>query len=206
MTCVLPKLFIFIEYNRLWRTALARLRTITPCYLRLSWNSFPSRPLNPLLSAILFHLLTSSATTRHLPVHSCSEFAFYDIESSNIFSLPRTAFTPALAEPKRKPGRPKGSINRKRPLDEENGPWDHSPTVQKRPHLSPTTPSPILDHQPIQVHSNAPSSGWAVDAQTSDQDDAKRFYEFQWRALSLCSEFYSAAAELIVRLDASFVR
>ena len=27
----------------------------------------------------------------------------------------------------------------------------------------------------------------------------QQFYEFQWRALNLCSEFYNAAEELVVR-------
>ncbi len=27
----------------------------------------------------------------------------------------------------------------------------------------------------------------------------QQFYDFQWRALNLCSEFYNAAEELVVR-------
>lgn len=78
---------------------------------------------------------------------------------------------------KRKPGRPRGSRNRK-PRAPANTPANPSkaPTNTQHPGFYSYPPAP---------------GGQAAQNQ--------QFYEFQWRALNLCSEFYNAAEELIVR-------
>ncbi|VDB94285.1 unnamed protein product [Peniophora sp. CBMAI 1063] len=69
---------------------------------------------------------------------------------------------------KRRPGRPKGSKNRK-PRE--------SPTATKQPPFAtPSTAAPSIPGMPAQN---------------------QQYYEFQWRVLNLCSEFYGAAEELI---------
>ncbi|KAF9026042.1 hypothetical protein BDZ89DRAFT_1016517 [Hymenopellis radicata] len=66
---------------------------------------------------------------------------------------------------KRRPGRPRGSKNRKR---------------ESQP---PT--KPVVQDQPV------PPQNPGVNAQN------KQYYEFQWRVLNLCGEFYRAAEELV---------
>ncbi|KZT07660.1 uncharacterized protein LAESUDRAFT_742775 [Laetiporus sulphureus 93-53] len=73
---------------------------------------------------------------------------------------------------KRKPGRPRGSRNRK--------PRASAGTVTKAPANS--------QHPGFYQYPPAPSGAVSQNQQ---------FYEFQWRALNLCSEFYNAAEELV---------
>jgi hypothetical protein len=72
---------------------------------------------------------------------------------------------------KRKPGRPRGSRNRK-----------------PRASASNTSKAPANSQHPG-FYQYPPAPGAATQNQ--------QFYEFQWRALNLCSEFYNAAEELI---------
>lgn len=72
-------------------------------------------------------------------------------------------------EQKRRPGRPRGSKNRRRD--------------------SQQPPSKPVSYQ----SSAAPPT---VDPQN------QQYYEFQWRVLNLCAEFYSAAEELVVSINA----
>ncbi|KZV64742.1 hypothetical protein PENSPDRAFT_656339 [Peniophora sp. CONT] len=78
---------------------------------------------------------------------------------------------------KRRPGRPKGSKNRK-PRD--------SPTATKQPQYpTPSTAAPSIPGMPAQN---------------------QQYYEFQWRVLNLCSEFYGAAEELIKGTPPSIIQ
>ncbi|PSR72947.1 hypothetical protein PHLCEN_2v11184 [Hermanssonia centrifuga] len=74
---------------------------------------------------------------------------------------------------KRKPGRPRGSRNRK----------------PRAPANSSTKAPANSQHPGFYQYPPAPAGAVAQNQQ---------FYEFQWRALNLCSEFYNAAEELIV--------
>ncbi|KAI0649286.1 hypothetical protein C8Q79DRAFT_949826 [Trametes meyenii] len=73
---------------------------------------------------------------------------------------------------KRKPGRPRGSKNRKPRVSAGSAP--KAPTNVAHPGFYQYPPAP-----PANVSQN------------------QQFYEFQWRALNLCSEFYNAAEELV---------
>ena len=84
-----------------------------------------------------------------------------------------SAHAPDSSEQKRRPGRPKGSRNRK--------PRENAASVGKSQFPS----------YPISQGGAPPLPG--VTAQN------QQYYEFQWRVLNLCSEFYGAAEELIVR-------
>ena len=75
---------------------------------------------------------------------------------------------------KRKPGRPRGSRNRKPRVS--SGSATKAPANTQHPGFYQYPPAP--------------------GANTSQQN--QQFYEFQWRALNLCSEFYNAAEELVV--------
>lgn len=75
---------------------------------------------------------------------------------------------------KRKPGRPRGSRNRK----------------PRAAPSSTTKPPTNTQHPGFYQYPPAPASGGAV-------SQNQQFYEFQWRALNLCSEFYNAAEELV---------
>ncbi|KAF9484394.1 hypothetical protein BDN70DRAFT_872684 [Pholiota conissans] len=82
----------------------------------------------------------------------------------------------ALPEQKRRPGRPRGSKNRR-------------PRVGSAKHES-------------QFYYPPPASG-VVNASTASPQHAnispqnQQYYEFQWRVLNLCAEFYGAAEELV---------
>lgn len=76
---------------------------------------------------------------------------------------------------KRKPGRPRGSRNRKPRVS--SGSATKAPANSQHPGFYQYPPAP--------------------GANMSQQN--QQFYEFQWRALNLCSEFYNAAEELVVR-------
>lgn len=75
---------------------------------------------------------------------------------------------------KRKPGRPRGSRNRK-------------PRVS----AGSATKAPANTQHPG-FYQYPPAPG------TNMSQQNQQFYEFQWRALNLCSEFYNAAEELVV--------
>ncbi|KAK7690831.1 hypothetical protein QCA50_005932 [Cerrena zonata] len=77
---------------------------------------------------------------------------------------------------KRKPGRPRGSRNRK-----PRAPASNPANASKAP----------TNTQHPGFYSYPPAPGGQQAAQN------QQFYEFQWRALNLCSEFYKAAEELI---------
>ncbi|KAH9945269.1 uncharacterized protein BXZ73DRAFT_38764 [Epithele typhae] len=74
---------------------------------------------------------------------------------------------------KRKPGRPRGSRNRKPRVS--SGSTSKAPANTQHPGFYQYPPAP--------------------GANMSQQN--QQFYEFQWRALNLCSEFYNAAEELV---------
>ena len=74
---------------------------------------------------------------------------------------------------KRKPGRPRGSKNRKPRVSA--GSTSKAPSNVAHPGFYQYPPAP-----PANMSQN------------------QQFYEFQWRALNLCSEFYNAAEELVV--------
>ncbi|PFH53175.1 hypothetical protein AMATHDRAFT_55634 [Amanita thiersii Skay4041] len=77
-------------------------------------------------------------------------------------------------ERKRRPGRPRGSKNRK-------------PRVANQ---GTTKPDAYLSHPP--------NTQPLATAQHPDvNSENKQFYEFQWRILNLCAEFYGAAEELV---------
>ncbi|TCD70223.1 hypothetical protein EIP91_004404 [Steccherinum ochraceum] len=83
---------------------------------------------------------------------------------------------------KRKPGRPRGSRNRK-------------------PRAAPGTASgaaaskvPVNSQHPGFYQYPPPPGNATAQAQNAQN---QQFYEFQWRALNLCSEFYNAAEELV---------
>nr|GAT55267.1 predicted protein [Mycena chlorophos] len=114
-----------------------------------------------------------------------------------------TEMTPDVVPEKRKPGRPKGSKNKK-PL---SGPPATAPNSPVPPVSSPGIPTrsavatstnnakekevaepaaPV----PTPVPTAIPSAH-QVNAQN------QQYYEFQWRMLNLCHEFYGAAEELV---------
>ncbi|KAF7317054.1 hypothetical protein HMN09_00440000 [Mycena chlorophos] len=114
-----------------------------------------------------------------------------------------TEMTPDVVPEKRKPGRPKGSKNKK-PL---SGPPATVPNSPVPPVSSPgistrsavATPTNNAKEKevaeaaapvPTPVPTAIPSAH-QVNAQN------QQYYEFQWRMLNLCHEFYGAAEELV---------
>lgn len=87
--------------------------------------------------------------------------------------------SPQDTEPKRRPGRPKGSKNR-RPR-----------ATTSHPHV-PKPPVP-LPHTPLNSSATTATAPRHPDVNTHNQ----QYYEFQWRVLNLCAEFYTAAEELV---------
>ncbi|EPT05657.1 hypothetical protein FOMPIDRAFT_1027249 [Fomitopsis schrenkii] len=87
--------------------------------------------------------------------------------------------TDADESAKRKPGRPRGSRNRK-------------PKTSSSTFSAVTTPAP--KPPPNTYH---PGFYQYPPAPGSNVNPNQQFYEFQWRALNLCSEFYNAAEELV---------
>ncbi|KAK7461954.1 hypothetical protein VKT23_008387 [Stygiomarasmius scandens] len=86
-------------------------------------------------------------------------------------------------ETKRRPGRPRGSKNRRgRPS-----------TVQ---HQTPAKSTyEASSHAPL--HSTATGSGTTPPQLSEVNAQNQAYYEFQWRVLSLCAEFYGAAEQLV---------
>ncbi|THH28013.1 hypothetical protein EUX98_g6179 [Antrodiella citrinella] len=89
---------------------------------------------------------------------------------------PNQSSTDADGAEKRKPGRPRGSRNRK-------------------PRAAPGTASTPTTSSKAPVNSQHPGFYQYPPAPAHAQN--QQFYEFQWRALNLCSEFYNAAEELV---------
>lgn len=104
--------------------------------------------------------------------------------------------------PRRKPGRPKGSKNKKKYDLSDSTPKQQFATTpfygytppQAPPAATPVIPpvqTPAPQSQPI------PQPAATVPFPALDANN-QAFYDFQWRVLTLCSEFYNAADELIV--------
>ncbi|KAJ7645387.1 hypothetical protein B0H17DRAFT_1104084 [Mycena rosella] len=75
---------------------------------------------------------------------------------------------------KRRPGRPRGSKNRK---------------IQSPPGPAPPKPDALSSH---------PTGTGSAPPQLPDVNSQnQQYYEFQWRVLNLCAEFYGAAEELV---------
>jgi hypothetical protein len=88
---------------------------------------------------------------------------------------------------KRRPGRPRGSKNRPRQL----------PGGSSQKELSQSL---FYSYKPAQKQSTMPATA-AVTAPPPHPDvnaQNQQYYEFQWRVLNLCAEFYGAAEELVV--------
>ncbi|KAF8628001.1 hypothetical protein AX15_004122 [Amanita polypyramis BW_CC] len=77
-------------------------------------------------------------------------------------------------ERKRKPGRPRGSKNRK-----------------------PRAVSQGTTRQDTQLYQSAGSQPPAAPQHTDTNTPSQQFFEFQWRILNLCAEFYGTAEELV---------
>lgn len=82
-------------------------------------------------------------------------------------------------EPKRRPGRPRGSKNRR-----------------PRSSTSQTATKPFVFQANPQSHTAGQGSAPPQHPDVNPQN--QQYYEFQWRVLNLCKEFYEAAEELIV--------
>ncbi|TFK40158.1 hypothetical protein BDQ12DRAFT_485905 [Crucibulum laeve] len=78
-------------------------------------------------------------------------------------------------EPKRRPGRPRGSKNR-------------------RPRAAPGPPK---QDPPFQYQGQPMNATVAPPQQPEVNSQNQQYYEFQWRVLNLCAEFYTAAEELV---------
>ncbi|KAI5117964.1 hypothetical protein M0805_001625 [Coniferiporia weirii] len=95
------------------------------------------------------------------------------------------------APARRRPGRPKGSKNKKPRYD-----LSGSPPKQQ------FTPAPFYGYAPaphpgaVPMQPNPPPHPVPVPYPAPDASN-QAFYDFQWRVLTLCSEFYNAADELI---------
>ncbi|KAL0948635.1 hypothetical protein HGRIS_010442 [Hohenbuehelia grisea] len=83
-------------------------------------------------------------------------------------------------EGKRRPGRPRGSRNKKRTIPG---------TTVTQGVITPT-----YQQQPLQ---SAASSSTAPPQLPEVNAQNQQYYEFQWRMLNLCAEFYGAAEELV---------
>lgn len=87
-------------------------------------------------------------------------------------SDPKSAQPDGEVKSKRGPGRPKGSRSTKKP---------NSKAAGNMHNFSQYPPPP------------------AIPQEAGLHQQHQEYYKFQWRALNLCAEFYSAAEELIVR-------
>ncbi|KAK0495201.1 hypothetical protein EDD18DRAFT_1171207 [Armillaria luteobubalina] len=79
-------------------------------------------------------------------------------------------------EQKRRPGRPRGSKNRR-----------------NRSSQPPSKPVIHYSHPPL--HPSGPGTAPPQHPDVNAQN--QQYYEFQWRVLNLCAEFYNAAEELV---------
>lgn len=105
---------------------------------------------------------------------------------------------------RRRPGRPKGSKNKKK-FEMTESTSTSSPKQNYTPtpfygYTTPQQPSPAVV-PPVQTSTPQPVPvAQPTVSATFPAPDANNqaFYDFQWRVLTLCSEFYNAADELIV--------
>jgi hypothetical protein len=88
---------------------------------------------------------------------------------------------PQDAERKRRPGRPRGSKNRR----------TRASATDKEPVTAASKTSPA--QHGFYQYTASPTPG-------EIQPHNQQYYEFQWRVLNLCAEFYGAAEELVVSL------
>ncbi|KAF9468204.1 hypothetical protein BDZ94DRAFT_1247460 [Collybia nuda] len=79
---------------------------------------------------------------------------------------------------KRRPGRPRGSKNRKPRVGQASAKQETTFYAQGQPSLHPVVGAAPPQHPDVNVHN-------------------QQYYEFQWRVLNLCAEFYGAAEELV---------
>jgi len=87
---------------------------------------------------------------------------------------------PDDADRKRRPGRPRGSKNRR-----PHGPGPDASNTQS------TGARPSSSQLGFYQYSSPPAPGEV-------HPHNQQYYEFQWRVLNLCAEFYGAAEELVV--------
>lgn len=96
---------------------------------------------------------------------------------------------------RRRPGRPKGSKNKK-PRFDVPGTSPPKPAFTPNPPFYGYAPPPPPGGVPMQPH---PPPHPVVIPTFAPEPNTQQFFDFQWRVLTLCSEFYNAADELIVR-------
>jgi hypothetical protein len=103
---------------------------------------------------------------------------------------------------KRRPGRPRGSKNRPRPSTSDAS---QKQQAQLQPHPSAPplfyTYKPTPQNQVPSLPATAPVSAPPPPPPPQHPDvnaHNQQYYEFQWRVLNLCAEFYGAAEELVV--------
>ncbi|KAF8841809.1 hypothetical protein BDN67DRAFT_966710 [Paxillus ammoniavirescens] len=96
---------------------------------------------------------------------------------------PQSTVPPASedAERKRRPGRPRGSKNRR---------IRASGTDKEQPTTNTAAPKPATATHGFHQYSAPPAPGEV-------HPHNQQYYEFQWRVLNLCAEFYGAAEELV---------
>ena len=132
---------------------------------RMDWVATPLLSLAPLIGTSSTRCSSDNSTSHHLS----------NAQNAQATRSGQEHEPAQEPERKRKPGRPRGSKNRKpRAVSQV--------TTRQDPH--PYQP-PGTQSQPAPQH---------PDPNTQTQ----QFYEFQWRILNLCAEFYGAAEELIV--------
>ncbi|EJD06979.1 uncharacterized protein FOMMEDRAFT_165625 [Fomitiporia mediterranea MF3/22] len=114
----------------------------------------------------------------------------------------------ASVSPRRKPGRPKGSKNKKPRFDVTAGStqkqqfsstpvyaYPQQSQAQQQPQPPPQQQAPVP--QPSAVPAQQQSTSQSASSYPAPDPNNQALYDFQWRVLSLCSEFYNAADELI---------
>ncbi|KZT19801.1 hypothetical protein NEOLEDRAFT_1141558 [Neolentinus lepideus HHB14362 ss-1] len=90
---------------------------------------------------------------------------------------------------KRRPGRPKGSKTKK-------------PQQQLETQVPPTYSSYYAYQTPVHTPLHPTGTGTAPPLHPSVNEHNQQYYEFQWRVLNLCAEFYGAAEELVSKTPA----
>lgn len=117
----------------------------------------------------------------------CHESQFYNICSETNGHIQNESHLQTVAngkqkdddgstQTKRRPGRPRGSKNRTK--------------GKAKNFVSNTSVKSSTPHNPPAFQQPVAHSGVNADNQ--------QYYEFQWRVLNLCAEFYGAAEELVV--------
>lgn len=129
-----------------------------------SLYSEPQSPIYALLGLTFIPTLVKSTTTDHRVLQSQQDQQASTQEPDR----------------KRRPGRPRGSKNRKpragtTATKQQEGQFYY----QGHSSLHPGSGSTPPQHPDVNVHN-------------------QQYYEFQWRVLNLCAEFYNAAEELVV--------